>query len=1516
MNKISDLQIRIGADASGLKKELNATQEALKTGLNVKPVESLSSSISDVSKKTGDLIGHINQAAAAFSGAFGLSNLISSAVQAGDAVYTLSSRLGVSAGEAGQLSRILKLTGGDISSCATSIMRLDKSFSAAGTAGDKTRETLQNYGVSLTDASGKMLPLNQQLSNLAAGYKQAKAAGQEQAFLMDTLGVKGLSLAQTLDQYTEAAETASKVKGIGLDPQEMHKLNQDMKVMQMEASQVNLAFVSALAPIAQSVFPEIIKGLTSSAKFLAENKNEIRDLTKNVVTFIAIYKGLQVARSAMRSGQSTWKTISNALNADKIAEEKAQAELAARQEALIQKQLATVERSYEAQKKAAIRAATRMNLSAEETAKVIAEKLSAIEAKSIETSERIATTMRAGFAQAAQAASASAGEMNAALSETGARATETAAQVAEAHTAEAESAQEAVVAERELSAAMAGTGEAAVAAGESSVAAKTEVTASTTRETVAEEALTASEATAGTTATAAGGKAVAAATAATVATEKTALTTKGLTTATTVQMGAASRASATMVTGATRATGKVRALASAVLALASSWWVAAAAFAAYQGAKAAEAYAEKKGQETYELNGVTYYHNSDDGRWYTRESNPSNMTIEPSMTGGTENFAGELINIAQLGTHGDGQNMSLVTDIDTLKSLNSMQSDRYHNSEVGRLKDAEEEAKNEALRAQISVSSIDLSDPGMDISGGDASGGGGGSASAASAPPQKQMRTWYSFEDDDELKPWANEIEYASAYYADAYAKGDNDFKDLLTKMVAATIRTESDGVPQWSSDHLHYGLGQISEDISNRFGGGQAYGDGSDDNANIMAVANFMGYLLTKYNRNPEYAASAYNRGEDSGNPSANPDYVNKVMGNYNNISTSQVETTGGAAQAQAQPVAYPIPVGEVAAYIASTQFSDGEQWTGSLGNDIDGWCDDFTHEVYKRMFNAIGKDDPFGEGVVNDQNFRTLGAYHEADISNIAAQLHPGDLVDTPGHVGIYLGNGMVRSRQSSAGVHDLSLEDFNSTFGGIQGYGSIAEVTGGMTASSALIGKTTASANRGIDEALKKLQQAKSDAAKLSMEMSESILDEKATDYQKDWAKLYSDVQKKRQEINKIAATPGIDKATVKSLETTLDAYTDSIYQKFKQKWADAYAELYDTAHIALSKVRHDYQEEADLEYLETVRKLNKEYTEKKKQYMHDENDIETLKALQDWYYASLEEAEEKKRKSRQEAHDRYVEYLEEEGNLAMLVSYMGASTVRSDGARGKSEGEKAGERSLNLAGEKTLAKEYVKIWQAAHGSMSAYIADVSDSLYSTMTDDLAEFVRGTKSAKSALQDFGNSILSMMAKIVAQRLAATWMTNILGAFSGARGGTSAAWTWGGTTHSNTFGYAGVSPAAQFTSSIANTASISSHLKVPGFASGGIVTAPTLAMVGEGGDREAVIPLNDHNLREIGGNNGGKGGVVVNITNKSQSNVTVEKSSFNEDLGKYVLDIVVDGAVRDRGGFRRNFKAALGAQ
>lgn len=58
------------------------------------------------------------------------------------------------------------------------------------------------------------------------------------------------------------------------------------------------------------------------------------------------------------------------------------------------------------------------------------------------------------------------------------------------------------------------------------------------------------------------------------------------------------------------------------------------------------------------------------------------------------------------------------------------------------------------------------------------------------------------------------------------------------------------------------------------------------------------------------------------------------------------------------------------------------------------------------------------------------------------------------------------------------------------------------------------------------------------------------------------------------------------------------------------------------------------------------------------------------------------------------------------------------------------------------------------------------------------------------------------------------------------------------------------------------------SSSFKIPGLASGGIVTGPTLAMIGEGNGPEAVIPLD-----QLGKYGGGGGGITVNITGNTIS-------------------------------------------
>lgn len=1507
LSTISELLIKIGADSSGLRKELGESKTAInQTFGDVKPLDTMQGALTSTTSKVEGLIGSFTKFAGVVAGGFGLTSLISGAVTAGESVYQLSQKMGVTVAQAGEFKRILALTGGDADAASAAIMKLDKSMAGGGASAQKTQKIFDALGISLKDQQGHLLPLNQQMEQLAEGYKKAEKAGYGQEFIMNTLGAKGLSLTQTLRDYAEAKENAAKIKSSGMiDAKQMHELDQEMKLINMQFGQLKVAGGAALAPLAKEFLPLALEGLSKAAVFIKNNSTQIKTLTTDFVKLYAVYKSIQAIRAIGTKATSAVKsTVGKALggNAEVAEAEKTQAEITKVQQRAITRRMTAMQTTANKEIKAYEKTVQKMEITEAEKTRLVTEfttqRTIALEEAQLKERAAMEKTFLSYQTQktreveiAAEAEQAKAGA-----------AEKAAMQISEANTAAGASASRivegnALAAESEVAKADAAT----VASGrivEANVAAE----AAVAETTVAQDALTASEVITGTTAGETAAKKVTAENVSKAAVTSTKVEQEALTVATATTGVKAVESGTRTVSAMAVARSSVVRLTSAVWALAGGWVgvgaaIAYAAYCLYQYRQGL--LAEKKSNE-FEQDGATYRWNKDQGTWEKKSAGvDTNIAMVNALQG---QGAGVNPLISDAFTD-HGSTWSTVTDPDVISGLQDQWWNRHKDDPdfIAKLnqEEADEKIKEAEANAQKLADSLKDTLGGTGISGGSGSTPSGGGSAGPVEAPATPMRTKWSFEDDPELAQWANEIEYAAAYHG------------VDAGLIAAIIKHESHGDANvWSDDHAHWGLGQISQDIANAYGGGRGYGPGSDPNDNIMAIGGYLRDLLDQYGNDPEAAISAYNLGH--ADTRANPDYISKVEGYYNSFTTSQVPLAGGAGAAQAQPVAYDIPVGEVAAYVAANDFWDGQPWTGSLGSDAAGWCDDWEHEVYKQMFDALGKEDIFGDGVVNDSNFRALGAYHEANINDIGAQLQPGDLVDTPGHVGIYLGNNMVRSRQSSMGVHDLTLQDFDATFGGIQGYGSIAEATGGMTAKSTLIGRTMTQTNRAAEEAARKLKQAQDEAKKLSIEMQSAVFDNDALEYQKEWAKFTGDIKKRKQEINKLAAVPGMSKETIAALNKQLDEYTDSMHRKFIKKWVDAWNDAELASRAALAQQHHDYEESADIEYQQTVIKLDREREKKEKELMHDKNDYEMRQRISDWYYAQVDEAQDKQRKAKQEAHDKYVEYLVEEGNLAQLVAYMGTPVIKADGTAEKSKGTKAGEASLDREAERKLAKEYVKIWQNAHGSMIGYVADVSDTLYGTMTDSMTEFIRGTKGAKAALQDFGNSVLSMMAKIAAQRLAASWMTSILGIFSGSRGGTAAAYNFGGVQHSNTFGFAGISPVTQFTSGLANTANFSSHLKVPGFASGGIVTAPTLAMIGEGGEHEAVIPLNDRNLKAMGGS-GGKGGVVVNITNKTNSEVSVQKSGFNEDLGKWVLDVVVDGAQRDRGGFGRNLKTAL---
>lgn len=264
--------------SSEMKKTSSAmqTQKAASAGaFNVNPINNMTGAVTGLTGKFSALNAKVVAFAGMAATGFGLANVIGSAVNAGESVYQLSTKLHMTAGEASLMSKVLSLTGGDVDTAAKALSRMDKAVIDTGKSGEAMRATLASWGVSLTDANGKLLPMNKQLANMAAGYKKAAAEGKEQEFVLQTLGTKGLELTKTLQNYDEAAETASKVKGVGLDPQAMHKLKLEMDVMKMQAGQFGLAMAQAFAPIAQQVFPVILPQMQALAQWIAKNKETI-----------------------------------------------------------------------------------------------------------------------------------------------------------------------------------------------------------------------------------------------------------------------------------------------------------------------------------------------------------------------------------------------------------------------------------------------------------------------------------------------------------------------------------------------------------------------------------------------------------------------------------------------------------------------------------------------------------------------------------------------------------------------------------------------------------------------------------------------------------------------------------------------------------------------------------------------------------------------------------------------------------------------------------------------------------------------------------------------------------------------------------------------------------------------------------------------------------------------------------------------------------------------------------------
>ncbi len=294
-------------------------QAAMSKLSGASPVASAASAAQGASAAVSGVTAKLANLAMVAAGGFGLGAIIENVVNAGEATYQLANKMHLTTAEVAQFKKIMSMSGVDVAVAAKSFSILDKAVSGSGKSAEAMKAYLAQFGVSLTDANGKLLPMNQQLDAMAKGYQRAAAEGKGQEFILQTLGTKGLEMTKVFENYEDAMKAASQIKGVGLDPKALHETWLQMNILKAEASQVGLGLAAAFVPIAQQILPALVPVLQQVVVFIQKNQDTIAMLVTNGVKLALLYGVATKLASGISMITTAFKGVETAMGVFRAA---------------------------------------------------------------------------------------------------------------------------------------------------------------------------------------------------------------------------------------------------------------------------------------------------------------------------------------------------------------------------------------------------------------------------------------------------------------------------------------------------------------------------------------------------------------------------------------------------------------------------------------------------------------------------------------------------------------------------------------------------------------------------------------------------------------------------------------------------------------------------------------------------------------------------------------------------------------------------------------------------------------------------------------------------------------------------------------------------------------------------------------------------------------------------------------------------------------------------------------------
>ena len=282
---------------------------------------------------------------------------------------------------------------------------------------------------------------------------------------------------------------------------------------------------------------------------------------------------------------------------------------------------------------------------------------------------------------------------------------------------------------------------------------------------------------------------------------------------------------------------------------------------------------------------------------------------------------------------------------------------------------------------------------------------------------------------------------------------------------------------------------------------------------------------------------------------------------------------------------------------------------------------------------------------------------------------------------------------------------------------------------------------------------------------------------------------------------------------------------------------------------------------------------------------------MKAVEEWYTAEVSELTQKREQERAQEFDKAVQSAISNRNMSAFNQLF------------TSQKSKQGLAGIDWEGKGKAMTEFYSLWKDANISTMDIAAEAASSMESGLSNVFSDLGSNIENVGKLADNMGKVILTTITSIVAKWSAAKITMGLLGGFMG-MGASSAGWNYS-SGYGSWYSGKGLPEIPSFKA----------------FATGGIVTAPTLAMIGEGQDEEGVFPLNSDTYSRIASGivaarGGGGNAPVVNIINNSSSQVSVKDSHYDNNLRRWVLNAVVEDVNNNVDGSATNLKAALGVK